>query len=107
MVLTKRANDQKDLGEPAFSVDGKYVYFSQDATPGKTFHYSKDSVKGIYKIKRLELATGEITTIISGAGGAIRPTPSHDGKFIAFISRDDFQSNLYLYDLESGQETKI
>jgi imidazolonepropionase-like amidohydrolase/Tol biopolymer transport system component len=107
VMLTKRANEQKDLGEPAYSPDGKYVYFSQDATPGKTFHYSKDSVKGIYKIKRLELETGEITTIISGKGGAIRPTPSPDGKYIAFISRDDFASNLYLYDLSSGKETKI
>jgi imidazolonepropionase-like amidohydrolase/Tol biopolymer transport system component len=107
VMLTKRANDQKDLGEPAYSADGKYVYFSQDATPGKTFHYSKDSVKGIYKIKRLELATGDIDTIISGKGGAIRPTPSPDGKYIAFISRDDFSSNLYLYNLQSGEEIKI
>ena len=72
VMLTKRPNQQKDLGEPAFSPDGKYVYFSQDATPGKTFHYSKDSVKGIYKIKRLELETGEIDVILSGKGGAIR-----------------------------------
>ncbi|MCA1767190.1 MAG: amidohydrolase, partial [Idiomarina sp.] len=28
--LTERPNDQKDLGEPAFSPDGKYIYFSQD-----------------------------------------------------------------------------
>lgn len=105
--LTKRPNDQKDLGEPAYSPDGKYVYFSQDATPGKTFHYSKDSVQGIYKIKRLELETGEIDTIISGTGGAIRPTPSPDGKTLAFIHRDDFQSNLYLYDLASGKQTLI
>ncbi|WP_448567153.1 amidohydrolase family protein [Thalassotalea ganghwensis] len=105
--LTKRPNDQKDLGEPAFSPDGKYVYFSQDATPGKTFHYSKDSIQGIYKIKRLELETGEIETIVSGMGGAIRPTPSPDGKVLAYISRNDFQSNLYLYDLESGKKTLV
>jgi len=107
VMLTKRPNEQKDLGEPAYSPDGKFVYFSQDATPGKTFHYSKDSVKGIYKIKRLELETGEIKTIISGKGGAIRPTPSPDGKHLAFISRDDFSSNLYLYDLESGKQTLV
>jgi len=105
--LTKRPNDQKDLGEPAYSIDGKYVYFSQDATPGKTFHYSKDSVKGIYKIKRLELATGEITTIIEGEGGAVRPTPSHDGKYLAYVARDDFQTSLYLYNLKSGEKIKV
>ncbi len=107
LQLTKRPNDQKDLGEPAFSPDGRYVYFSQDATPGKTFHYSKDSVGGIYKIKRYDRETGEIDTIIEGLGGAIRPTPSPDGKTLAYIKRDDFQSSLYLYDLESGKHTKL
>lgn len=105
--LTKRPNDQKDLGEPSFSPDGKYVYFSQDATPGKTFHYSKDSVKGIYKIKRLDRETGDIDTIISKMGGAIRPTPSPDGKKLAYISRDDFQTSLYIYDLHTGTHTKV
>ena len=105
--LTARANDQKDLGEPAFSPDGKYVYFSHDATPGKTFHYSKDSVKGIYKIKRLDRESGEIKTIVSGMGGAIRPTPSPDGKKLAYIARDDFKSSLYIYDLASGDSTQV
>jgi imidazolonepropionase-like amidohydrolase/Tol biopolymer transport system component len=107
VMLTKRPNEQKDLGEPAFSHDGKYVYFSQDATPGKTFHYSKDSEKGIYKIKRLALETGEIKVVLSGKGGAIRPVPSPDGQYLAYVSRDDFQSNLYLYNLKSGEETLI
>jgi Tol biopolymer transport system component len=105
--LTKRENDQKDLGEPMFSPDGRYVYFSHDATPGKTFHYSKDSVAGIYKIKRYDRETGEIETIISGMGGAIRPTPSPDGKKLAYVKRDDFQTSLYLYDLTSGGHTKL
>ncbi|MCQ8877150.1 amidohydrolase family protein [Pseudoalteromonas shioyasakiensis] len=105
--LTKRADDQKDLGEPMFSPDGRYVYFSHDATPGKTFHYSKDSVAGIYKIKRFDRQTGEIETIIQGMGGAIRPTPSPDGKKLAYIKRDDFQTSLYVYDLTSGKHTKL
>ncbi|WNC69263.1 amidohydrolase family protein [Thalassotalea nanhaiensis] len=107
MMLTKRPNQQKDLGEPAFSPDGRYVYFSQDATPGKTFHYSKDSEKGIYKIKRLDRETGEIEVILSGRGGAIRPTPSPDGTKIAYISRVDFQSTLFIYDLKTGEKKPV
>lgn len=105
--LTERPNDQKDLGEPAYSPDGRYIYFSQDATPGKTFHYSKDSVAGIYKIKRYDTQTGEIEVLIEGTGGAIRPTPSPDGKKLAFIKRDGFQSTLYSLDLASGAKEKL
>ncbi|MGI2106105.1 amidohydrolase family protein [Shewanella frigidimarina] len=105
--LTERPNEQKDLGEPAYSPDGRYIYFSQDATPGKTFHYSKDSVKGIYKIKRYDTQTGNIEVLIEGTGGAIRPTPSPDGKTLAYIKRDGFQSTLYSLDLKSGEETKL
>ncbi|WP_417686647.1 amidohydrolase family protein [Pseudidiomarina gelatinasegens] len=107
VMLTERPNDQKDLGEPAFSPDGRYIYFSQDDTPGKTFHYSKDSLEGIYEIKRFDRETGEIDVILSGAGGAIRPTPSPDGKHLAYIKREDFNSVLYLYNLESGEKTRL
>lgn len=107
VMLTERPNDQKDLGEPAFSKDGKYIYFSQDDTPGKTFHYSKDSESGIYVIKRFERETGKIEELLGGAGGAIRPTPSPDGKYLAYIRRVDFQSTLFLYDLSSGEHIKL
>lgn len=107
IMLTERVNDQKDLGEPAFSPDGKYIYFSQDDTPGKTFHYSKDSESGIYVIKRFERETGKWQVVLDGAGGAIRPTPSPDGKYLAYIRRVDFQSTLFLYDLTSGEHIKL
>ncbi|MCT8125915.1 PD40 domain-containing protein [Alishewanella sp. BS5-314] len=107
VMLTERPNDQKDLGEPAFSPDGQYIYFSQDDTPGKTFHYSQDSESGIYAIKRFERATGNIEVLLAGAGGAIRPTPSPDGKYLAYIRRVDFQSTLFLYDLTSGEHIKL
>lgn len=105
--LTERPNEQKDLGEPAFSADGRYIYFSQDDTPGKTFHYSKDSLEGIYEIKRFERETGDIDTLIAGAGGAIRPTPSPDGRYLAYIKREDFNSVLYLLDLKTGEHKRI
>ena len=33
--LNEKPNWQKDLGEPALSPDGKYLYYSQDSTPGR------------------------------------------------------------------------
>lgn len=102
LQLTKRANQQKDVNEPAFSPDGRYLYYSYDATPGNEFEYDKDSTKGIYAIKRLELSTGDTEVLIRGAGGACRPTPSPDGNTIAFVRRVDGKTGLHLYDTKSG-----
>jgi imidazolonepropionase-like amidohydrolase/Tol biopolymer transport system component len=107
LQLNERPNDQKDLGEPAFSPDGRYVYYSRDSTPGDTFEYSKDSNDQIYTIHRIDRETGDNETFVSGAGGAVRPTPSPDGKWLAFVRRVRFQSTLFLHDIESGKNTPI
>ncbi|MDI6623705.1 MAG: amidohydrolase family protein [Brevundimonas sp.] len=105
--MTERRTQQKDTGEPAFSPDGRYLYFSDDATPGNTFEYSKDVNGQIYIIRRLDRETGEVDPYITGPGGSIRPTPSPDGKSIAFIRRVRYQSVLYVMDIESGRETPV
>ena len=68
--LTERRTQQKDTGEPAFSPDGRYMYFSDDATSGGTFEYSKDPNSQIYVIRRLDRETGEIKPFVTGPGGA-------------------------------------
>ncbi len=100
--LTKRPNDQKDVNEPAYSPDGRYLYYSQDTTPGDAFEYDKDSNGQIYVVKRLDLQKGETESYITGPGGACRPTPSPDGKTIAFIRRIGPKTGLHLFDTESG-----
>ncbi len=105
--LVARPNDQKDLGEPAFSPDGRYLYYSRDATPGSTFEYNKDTNQGIYAIYRLDRETGDVEQLIGGPGGAIRPTPSPDGRAIAFVRRVRAKSVLFLHDIESGAERPI
>jgi imidazolonepropionase-like amidohydrolase/Tol biopolymer transport system component len=102
--MTKRPNDQKDLGEPAFSPDGRYLFYSQDVTPGKTFEYSKDSNAEIYVIQRLDRETGEIERFVTGPGGSVRPTPSPSGRHLAFIRRVRFKTTLFLHEMESGAE---
>src|SRR4029453_1953243 len=103
LQMTKRPNDQKDLGEPAFSPDGKYLYYRQDTPPGAFFEYNKDPNGQIYVIQRLDRESGEVEAFVSGPGGAIRPTPSPDGKSLAFIRRVRGKSVLEVMDVESGK----
>ncbi len=107
LQMTEKPNDQKDVGEPAFSPDGRYIYFSQDTTPGKTFSYNKDSNGQIYVIRRLDRETGKIIDFVDGPGGAVRPTPSPDGKRLAYVRRVRFQSVLVVQDLASGIEQQV
>jgi imidazolonepropionase-like amidohydrolase/Tol biopolymer transport system component len=113
LQVTEKANDQKDLGEPAFSPDGKFIYFSQDTTPGAVFQYNKDPYGEIYAIKRIERATGRIEQVAGGPGGAVRPTPSPDGKSLAFVRRVGGEngapgrSTLFVRSLDAGRERPL
>jgi imidazolonepropionase-like amidohydrolase/Tol biopolymer transport system component len=108
-VLVKRPNEQhqKELGEPAFAPDGSRIYFTRNITPGPIFEYAQDSNTDLFNIESVELATGEVSTVVSGAGGAVRPTPSPDGKRIAFVRRERQGSTLWVKDLVSGEERRI
>lgn len=107
--LVKKPSDkhQKELGEPIYAPDGKSVYYTRNITPGSTFIYAQDSNSDLFNIEEYDLETGEVTTAVSGLGGSVRPSPSPDGKKIAFVRREMTQSKLYVKDLESGIERKI
>ena len=107
LQLTKKRTEQKDTGEPALSPDGRYLYYSDDTTPGAIYQYNKDPNTQIYVIQRLDRQTGEIEPFVTGPGGSVRPTPSPDGKSLAFIRRVRYKSTLFILDLESGKETPI
>lgn len=98
---------QKELGEPAFSPDGRYLYYTQNSTPGETFEYAQDTNREIFQIRRLELESGETEELVTGPGGAVRPTPSPDGRYMAFVRRvrgeSSFDTGLFLKDLRSGE----
>lgn len=105
--LTKRKNDQMDANEPVFSPDGKYLYWSEDMSPGQTFQYNKDPNGTIYMIRRLDMQTREIDNLISLNGGACRPQISPDGKTMAFIRRVRGKSVLSLYNLDNDKMREI
>ncbi len=107
--LVKRPNEthQKELGEPIFAPDGKHIYFTRNTTSGPIFEYAQDSNNQIFAIERYDLETGETEFVVGGEGGAVRPTPSPDGKKLAYVRREKTRSKLYLRDLETGADHKL
>ncbi|MBD8527789.1 PD40 domain-containing protein [Pseudoxanthomonas sp. CAU 1598] len=103
LQLTKQKNNQQDQGEPEISPDGRYVYFSEDVSPGPSFQYNKDPHGLIYAIRRLDRETGEVVDVVRGPGGAVRPQISPDGQTLAFVRRVRDKSVLHLIDLASGK----
>ncbi|HYJ53006.1 MAG TPA: amidohydrolase family protein [Allosphingosinicella sp.] len=107
--LVERASPrlQKELGEPAFAPDGRAIYFSRNTTPGDTFEYAQDSNQQVFAIERYDMASGERTQVAGGPGGAVRPTPSPDGRYLAYVHRTGGRSRLFVRDLQSGEERQV
>ncbi|MFK4003072.1 amidohydrolase family protein [Qipengyuania sp. NPDC077563] len=107
--LVKRASEvlQKELGEPIYAPDGNAIYYTRNVSPGPIFEYAQDSNAGIFNVERYDIDTGEVTTAVGGYGGAVRPTPSPDGKRLAFVRRDKDKTQLWVKDLQTGEERMI
>lgn len=110
IALTSKPNEQTDVGEPAFSIEGRYVYYSKDASGNSHFAYNKDPNSQIYAVYRLDTHTGDITEFTRG----IRPTPSPilqkesgQSEYIAFVRRNREKTVLMIKDPVSGQEWQI
>ena len=108
--IKKRPNDkreQNNIADPVFSHDGKYIYFTQSTSAGSSFSYNRDPLKSIFAITRYDLDKGEEERFVSGTGGAVVPTPSPDGKYLAFIRRVKEKTALFVKDLKTGVEKPL
>lgn len=103
-AIVRRHSTQKDINEPRFSDDGQFLYYSENLWPGDAFAYNKDPTKGIYGIRRWNADMGEVETVVQRAGGAIRPTPSPNGRLLAYVTRHGMKSALVIRDLDTGRE---
>lgn len=68
-----------------------------------------EQIKGpVYKvgfaIQVYDKATGEIRTVITRPGGALAPALSPDGRYLAYVHRDDLESELVLHEIDTGIE---
>ncbi|MEG8013663.1 amidohydrolase family protein [Sphingomonas sp. 22R3R2A-7] len=107
--LVKRASEQlqKELGEPIYAPDGKSIFYTRNVSPGPIFEYAQNSRTDLFDIERYDIDSGEVTTAVSGVGGSVRPTPSRDGKRIAFVRRENNITKLWVKDLASGIERVV
>lgn len=101
--LTQKTSDTSDVNEPAFSPDGRWVYYSYSGP----FDYNKDPNGGIFQISRYDRHTGINEPVTTQGGGGVRPIPSPDGKSLAYVKRVRLKTVLYVRDLETGAERPI
>ncbi|MDQ6705943.1 MAG: hypothetical protein M3Z85_08250, partial [Acidobacteriota bacterium] len=97
--LTKGDPKYTRTSGPAFSPDGKFLYFS--AASGR-FNYNTDLAK--WEVHRLNRETGEIDAITSTYGGGLRPLISPDGKTLLYGTRHDSLTGLRMRNLENRSE---
>ncbi len=105
--LTDRRNWEQNATEPIVSPDGRYVYFTEDVSPGNNFQYNRNPYAGVYAIQRLDRETGRRSTWLQQTGSAMRPQLSRDGRMMAYVRRIDTTTVLYVQDMESGQSRVV
>ncbi len=110
IAIKERENgkvEQQNIADPAFSPDGQYIYYTHDVSAGSRFEYNRDPLKAIFAITRYDRETGKEERYISGTGGAVVPTPSPDGKHVAFVRRVKNKTVLFLKDIATGLEEPL
>ena len=85
--------------EPAFSPDGRYIYFAQR---NGAWNYNAQLPQ--YQIGVYDRENGSRSTVTSRYGSAFSPTLSSDGKWMVYGSRYEDETGLVLRDLASGDE---
>ncbi|HOI52903.1 MAG TPA: Tol-Pal system protein TolB, partial [Azonexus sp.] len=79
---------------PAFSADSQYIYFDSNRS-------------GSQQIYRIPVRSGSPEQVFKGANESLAPSPSRDGKTLAYIARSGFQERLAVLDLASGTSTVL
>jgi Tol biopolymer transport system component/imidazolonepropionase-like amidohydrolase len=100
-VKLTNADEMNNASGPAFSPDGRYIYFSGR---NQGFNYIPDLSHGLWQVYRYDRQTGNTIQLTSGYGGAVRPAISPDGKSMVFVSRRDASTVLVVRDLARGSE---
>ncbi|KXN73653.1 tricorn protease N-terminal domain-containing protein [Conidiobolus coronatus NRRL 28638] len=109
-LLINSKSAQVGVEEPIYSPHGAgdSIYYSTNDVDTATWNYSKDPHAGIFNVYSFNTTSqAKGVKVAGGVGSAGRPTPSRDGKKIAFVRKVEFKWALIVKDLETGDETNI
>ena len=108
--MTNLTNDVFSDADPAWSPDGKSIYFASD----RTTHLDPSAVPADFKMQKynfrqldlfkIDVATKKITRITDLPNSdETSPVAAPDGKHLLFISDMNGINNIYLMDLDSNK----
>lgn len=94
-------SEPKDIKliDPAFSADGKLIYFSQRKN---SWNYNAQLPQ--YQIGTYDMEDGDMAVITSRYGSAFTPTLSSDGNWMVYGTRFEDETGLVLRNLKTGKE---
>jgi formylglycine-generating enzyme required for sulfatase activity/Tol biopolymer transport system component len=96
--------NKRDVAEPAFSPDGRYIYYTERLNDPYIY---VDANSLNYGVRRRELRTGKVEELAGGWGGALSPQVSRDGKRLAFVRRVADKTVLFVEDIATDTERAV
>ncbi|WP_103071515.1 amidohydrolase family protein [Aquimarina sediminis] len=96
--LFEKPKDIKAI-DPAFSKDGKLLYFSQRKN---SWNYNAQLPQ--YQIGTYDMEDGDMAVITSRYGSAFTPTLSNNGDWMVYGTRFEEKTGLVLRNLKTGKE---
>lgn len=103
-LLVRTPANERDVHEPEFSDDGRFLYYTERIGNPSIF---VDANHRNFAVKRRELETGRTEELIGGFGGATTPQVSPDGRRVAFVRRVKEKTVLFVLDLDTGRQRPV
>jgi len=85
------------------SPDGRYLYCEEKTGLG----FADEISLPLWHIVRRNLSTGEVETIVTAQGSAMRPAISPDGRLLLYGTRWNGETELRLRDLNTGSDRAL
>ncbi len=97
----------KAVHEPQFSHDGRYLYYTENASASAAYAPYVNTLQPVFVIKRRDLRDGRVEEVVGGFGSATTGQLSRDDKRLAFVRRVKDKTVLFVYDLETGEQRPV